>query len=192
MRDKDVRAAVMQKLTADYAKDCNTRIVQEMGIWSGSVRIDIAVINGELAGIELKSDRDTLARLPLQADLYSRVFDRLVLVVGSRHAAKARECIPDWWGITVATQGVSGIVLDPIQLPSTNPSPDPYLVAQLLWKDEALAVLEQMNLAKGWRNKRVKEIHQHLASVLSLADLGKCVRAALKRREDWLRQSRLP
>jgi hypothetical protein len=68
-----------------------------MGIWSGSVRIDVAVINGELTGYELKSDRDTLERLPLQAELYSRVFDRLILVVGKRHAKKAIEHIPEWW-----------------------------------------------------------------------------------------------
>jgi len=189
MRDKDVRAAVWQKLTAEHAGDDNTRLVQEMGIWSGSVRIDIAVINGELSGFELKSDRDTLQRLPLQADLYSRVFDKLVLVVGSRHAMKARDYIPEWWGIMVATQDFSGTALAPLREGSTNPSPDPYLVAQLLWKDEALWVLESMDMARGWRTKRIKEIHQRLAAELPFSDLSEQVRAALKRRVGWLGNS---
>jgi hypothetical protein len=80
MRDRDVRAAVLRKLAAVYGNDANTRIVQEMGVCSGSVRIDIAVINSELWGYELKSERDTLERLPSQAKLYNRVFDRVTLV----------------------------------------------------------------------------------------------------------------
>ena len=76
MRDLDARTAIRRQLHAAHSADPDTRIVEEMGIWSGSVRIDIAVINGELSGFELKSDRDTLERLPNQADLYSRVFDR--------------------------------------------------------------------------------------------------------------------
>ena len=48
MRDRDVRAAVRQDLDARHGGDTETRIVEEMGIWSGTVRIDIAVINGEL------------------------------------------------------------------------------------------------------------------------------------------------
>ena len=56
MRDIDVRRAVRKKLGEQYAHDPDTRIVEEMGIWSGTVRIDIAIINGELNGFELKSD----------------------------------------------------------------------------------------------------------------------------------------
>ena len=56
MRDRDVRCAVMAYLDRLHAGDADTRVVQEMGIWSGSVRVDIAVINGELHGFELKSE----------------------------------------------------------------------------------------------------------------------------------------
>ena len=79
MRDLDVRTAVRAQLVAAHADDDNTRIVEEMGIWSGSVRVDVAVINGELAGWELKSARDNLRRLPQQAELYSQVFDRMTI-----------------------------------------------------------------------------------------------------------------
>jgi hypothetical protein len=189
MRDKDVRSAVWQKLTEEYAGDASTRLVQEMGIWSGSVRIDIAVINGELCGFELKSDRDTLDRLPLQAEIYSRVFDRITLVVGSRHAMKVCEKIPDWWGVVVAHQSASGIALDDFRETNRNPSPDPFLVAQLLWKDEAISVLESLSLAKGWRSKRIKDIHQRLATALPFEELGRQVRTVLKQRDGWLRQT---
>jgi len=160
-----------------------------MGVWSGTVRIDIAVINGELAGYELKSDCDTLERLPFQASLYSRVFDRVVLVVGSRHAQKASAHVPDWWGITIATQDGADTVLRQSRRPRKNPAPDPYLIAQLLWKDEALAILHSFGLAKGWRNKRIRAIHQQLSEQLPSTTLRFEVRQALRVRSEWLRNS---
>jgi hypothetical protein len=189
MRDSHVRAAILRRLDRDYRDDPNTRVVEEMGLWAGSVRVDIAVINGELSGIELKSDRDTLQRLPFQAEVYSRIFDRMELVVGSRHAEKAKSQVPDWWKITVATDNDGMIGLETIRLGDRNLMPDPLLIAQLLWKDEALAILETKGLAKGWRSKRTKLIHQRLASELPFAELSESVRATLKRRDGWLRQN---
>jgi hypothetical protein len=186
MRDPDVRSAVLARLNEVHANDANTRIVEEMGVWSGSVRVDIAVINGELTGVELKSDRDTLRRLSLQVDLYSRVFDRMELVVGERHMAAALSRVPTWWEITIATMAQGGVALELFRAGQRNSNPDAYLVAQLLWKDEAICLLEKFDLAKGWRSKRVKAIHQRLADELPYATLAESVRLALKRREFWL------
>lgn len=189
MKDKDVRIAILGELYKQYQSDVGTKIVQEMGIWSGSVRIDIAVINGEMIGYELKSDKDTLDRLPLQAELYSRVFDKVNLVVGEKHADKAKGLIPEWWGIIVAAGMTEGVQLDKFRAPSPNPSPDPYLVAQLLWKGEAIEILEVYELAKGWRGKRIKDIHTRLATELPFEELAANVRSVLKRRQGWLGQS---
>jgi hypothetical protein len=175
-------------LVADYHGDETTSIVEEMGLWSGSVRIDIAVINGKLSGFELKSDKDNLNRLPLQAEIYSKVFDAVTLVVGSKHAAQAWKHIPEWWGVMVATQSGSVVSLEPIREAKKNPSPDPYLVAQLLWKDEAIAVLDAHGSADGWRSKRVRAIHERLAHELPFEELAASVRVALKQRDQWLRQ----
>ena len=132
MRDFDVRSALLRHLRDVHAGDSLSLIVEEMGIWSGSVRIDVAVINGELTGFELKSDRDTLQRLPLQAKIYSRVFDRVELVVGSRHLREARKIIPRWWGVKRATQKDGFVLLESVREAKINPLPDPYLIAQLL------------------------------------------------------------
>jgi hypothetical protein len=139
MRDSDVRAAVRTYLGTQYASD--SRIVEEMGIWSGSARIDIAVINGELHGFELKSERDTLARLESQAELYSQVFDRLTLVAAKRHVDKAVSKIPRWWGVTSAEFEGEKIALTPVQTAERNPNVDPLQLARLLWRSEALTVL---------------------------------------------------
>lgn len=191
MRDRDVRAAVRAKLNTKYGGDPSSRIVEEMGVWSGSVRIDLAVINGELSGFELKSDRDTLDRLPFQADLYSRVFDRVELIVGSRHADRAAKLVPDWWAITIATMKDGAVKLRSMAgYPGRkNPNPEPYLIAQLLWKDEALAVLDAHNLSRGFRSKPIKKLHERLAISLPLKTLSHEVRETLKRRpQHWLGQ----
>ncbi len=186
MRDLDVRAAVRRMLADEHVADDDTRIVEEMGIWSGSARIDVAVINGRLTGYELKSDRDTLDRLPAQAELYSRVFDEVCLVVGSRHVGKARRMIPRWWGVTVAKNVKGEVRLEPVRDCKLNPAPDPLLVARLLWRAEALAALETLDLGQGWRSKSAPELHQRLANSLTFPELSSVVRAALKARSGWL------
>jgi hypothetical protein len=187
MRDSDVRKAALTMLAARHDGDSGTRIVEEMGIWSGSVRVDIAVINGSLSGYEIKSDRDTLGRLPFQQDLYSRVFDTVELIVGRRHVDKATALVPDWWGITLATDGAGQVELAPIRPAEPNPAIDAFLVAQLLWKEEAIAVLDSCGLARGWKSKRAKLVHEHLAASLPLEQLRGHVRAALKNRTGWLK-----
>lgn len=186
MRDRDVRLAVRSHLEALHEGDFSTRIVEEMGLWSGTVRVDMAVINGELSGFELKSDKDTLDRLPVQAELYSRVFDQVTLVVGTRHLAKVGQHIPGWWGVMSALQQGDAVVLEPVRCSIRNPSPDAFLVAKLLWKEEALSLLEAKGLAKGWRSKPVAAVHSRLASELPFHELSANVRACLKRRAGWL------
>lgn len=189
MRDSDVRAAVLSTLSRCHANDANTRVVEEMGIWSGSVRIDVAVINGELSGYELKSDRDTLQRLPQQVELYGLVFDRLTLVVGTKHSEKAVAMLPEWWSVLIAFEQRGSLTLQPVKIGSANPHRDPYFVAQLLWREEAVAALEAFDLARGWRSKAVKLIHERLAAEVPLASLATHVRSALKRRPGWLGQT---
>lgn len=182
MRDSDVRHAVRSWLGVEYAHDADSYIVEEMGVWSGTVRIDIAVINGSLSGYELKSDRDTLERLPHQRDIYGHVFDYLHLVVGKRHAKDAEKLLPPWWGIKIAIDDGHGVKLLPHRLPSLNPSPNPYLIAELLSKEEAIGVLGAFGLAKGWRSKSIRLIHEGLAAELPLNELKDQVRAILKKR----------
>lgn len=178
----------MLMLASQYAGDDDTRIVEEMGVWSGSVRIDIAVINGMLSGYELKSESDTLDRLPSQIGLYSKVFDQVVLVVGEKHAPRALQAIPDWWGAMVASQMAGSVALASVRVAMQNPAPDRRILARLLWKEEALKVLESRGLARGYRRKPVPVIHDRLAGVLTYHELSFEVRTALKVRLQWLGQ----
>lgn len=188
MRDIHIRTAMLNKLRKSHCDQANVKIVQEMGIWAGTVRVDIAVLNGEMAGYELKSDSDTLVRLPLQAEIYSRVFDRMTLVVGDRHFEKAAEIVPEWWGIVKAVEHRDGIKLRQSRQSLKNRAQEPYLIAELLRKDEALLILQQFGLAAGWRSKKVRAIHERLSEELPLRVLRSKVRETLKARIGWLGQ----
>lgn len=102
LHDVDIRANLISYLLKSYAGDCSTRILEEFGICEGNVRIDLAVVNGTLNGFEIKSDSDTLERLPLQQEIYSKVFDTVVIVAGKTHCEKIETIVPGWWGIWAA------------------------------------------------------------------------------------------
>lgn len=187
MRDIDVRIAVRDRLGREHADDPTTTIVEEMGIWGGAVRIDVAVINGELCGYELKSARDTLSRLPNQAALYSEVFDRVTLVTASNHLEEALDTVPRWWGVLVATPTKTrGLHLRSRRAPRVNPAVDRLQIARLLWRSEAIEILSRGPNARGVKSASAERLAVMLSERLPLHDLRYEVRAKLKARSGWL------
>jgi hypothetical protein len=185
MNDAQIRKALKQKLAFQYKGDHQTVIVEELGILNGASRIDLAVVNGVLHGFELKSDRDTLTRLSEQARVYGAVFDWVTLVVGERHVRRAAEFIPDWWGIRVARRSAHGLTFCDLKLPLFNPSPDPFSVVSLLWRDEALDFLEEIDGATGMRSKSKTDIFSRLVARVDFNCLRERVRRCLRGRLNW-------
>jgi hypothetical protein len=186
VRDFDVRTALRRKVFARYAGDPGTRIIHELGLACGAARADIAVVNGRLHGYEIKSDSDTLERLPSQITVYGAVFDRVTLVVGERHLAKSLATIPDWWGVKVAVAGPRCAVhFREERLPLNNDGVVAIAVAQLLWRGEVLSLLEASGSAAGVRGKSRMVVWQRLVESMSLDNLRREVRAQLKAREGW-------
>jgi len=62
--DREIREYLHNTHLKHYKEDGISRVVDEMGLSSHTARIDIGVINGQLLGFEIKSDRDNLDRLP--------------------------------------------------------------------------------------------------------------------------------
>jgi hypothetical protein len=187
MWDQDVRVAVRHRLKCEHDGDEDTRIVEEMGIWNGTVRVDLAVINGELTGYEIKSARDTLTRLASQAALYNSVFDRVFLVAADRHIERANSEIPEWWGIISAISDGNAVTLRTLRCGEVNPSLDAIQLARLLWREEILSVLEACGAARGYRSASREILSVRLADVLGIDTLAAEVRARLKGRKEWLR-----
>lgn len=169
-----------------HADESDTRIVEEMGLLRGAVRIDVAAINGSLHGYEIKSERDTLARLEAQCAVYNLAFDFATIVLSPVHLDKATAAVPSWWGIWVARSTPSGIILRRHRKERRNPKIDPLTLAQLLWKDELVEVLEQQNLATGFAGKPRNAICARLVRNIDVEQIATLVRQKLKTRVNWL------
>ena len=173
-------------LLAPLFFDPNTLIVEELGLRHGAGRIDIAVINGEFHGYELKSDQDTLRRLPRQIAVYNSVLDRVTLIVTRHHVAQATEMIPDWWGIILAESLIEReITFTIIRSGTKNSSVSPIAVAKLLWRDEALQLLTELGAIDGMRSKPRRKIYSRIIELIDLPQLQDSVRNQLKSRKDW-------
>ena len=190
MHDRDVRAALHRKVLKEHHGESDTLVLDELGIRHGAARVDVAVVNGELHGFEIKSDSDTLTRLAGQVSLYNEVFDRVTLVVGCRHLTKAEQAIPDWWGTRVVTEGSrGGIYFEETRKAKTNPAINPIALAELLWRNEVVEELVELGERGAILRKPRAVLYQHLATVMELEDLRDTVRRRLKVRAGWRGQS---
>ncbi|WP_319407475.1 sce7726 family protein [uncultured Desulfosarcina sp.] len=184
-KDIDIRKSVLTELNQKYLNDSETMIIEELGLCQGDARIDVAVVNGSIHGLEIKSDQDTLKRLPGQIEIYNKTLDRVTLVVGSKHFDQAVKIIPRWWGVTLATNISNKIKLRVNRKANSNPGLDPSAVVQLIWRDEALSALKDRDLHRGFSNKPRSEIWNKLVTSLQTEELLELVREILKSRENW-------
>lgn len=139
--EREIRDALLRLLADNLVKD-GAVIYEEFRIERGMSRIDVAVIGGRMLGYEIKSDLDSFKRFSNQIHAYNRVFDEISLVCGPSHVSVAKEIVPSWWGLAVAKPCNGGLItIEVVRNASPNPKQDPFSLASLLWKDEALAVL---------------------------------------------------
>lgn len=184
--DLNIRSALKRDLIHYHTQDKKVRIIEELGIQHGTARIDIAVINGIMHGYEIKSDKDTLQRLPEQIDVFNSVFDKMTLVVGKNHLYQAINMVPEWWGIIVAKiNDNDSVIFNTIRKEEFNMNQNSISVARLLWRDEALKILERNKEADGFYSKPRDLIYKKLADLLDKKTLSGEVRETIFLRTDW-------
>lgn len=185
MRDLDIRRALHRDLARQHDGETGTLFLDEFGLCQGDVRVDVAVLNGSIAGYEIKSERDTLDRLPRQQAAYSRVLDEATLIASEKHLEAAKELVPLWWGLVAASEDGGDVRLHTLRAAARNPSLDPLALAQLLWRDEALDLLSELGLDSGIRGKPRAVLWRRLAASVSLELLRDLVRERVKARGNW-------
>ena len=179
-RDQDIRDVLIRELQNIFHDPAKDLILQEFGC--KTVRIDVAVINGALHGFEIKSDSDSLARLPLQAREYSKIFDFMTLVCGPKLVDGANAIIPGWWGLRLAKLENARVSVVDIRKPPQNPSQCNEALARMLWKKEALRCLRQNGL-KGVTSKHpAEEVWAAAATLLPTRILANEARLAIRAR----------
>ncbi len=186
MNEADIKKALYVSEVQKLCKaDPSTRIVEEFCILGGKVRVDLAAINGQLHGYEIKSSVDNLNRLPRQQEYYNRIFDKITIVADEKHVLKAVKLVPPCWGLITASQGATGTVLKEIWPARQNFGVDAAALVQLLWRDEALSVLKVNGLGRGMSGKSRKYLWKVMVTHLDLKMIKSCVCNCLKYRMDW-------
>lgn len=186
MRDFIVRKAFHNSILRTEHLDSNTFVVDELGLKNGQVRADIAVLNGKLVGYEIKTERDNLNRLAPQVQAYSAIFDKAYIVAGEKHLQKVMEKIPEWWGIYAIVAEDEGVCsFRMVRNAAINTGRDAYSIAQLLWKDEVINLLEQHFECKLKKNLTKQLLYDTLIEQCDIETLAKLTLQILKHRQGW-------
>lgn len=179
--DAPIRAALRARL-ARHLQRGDAVLLEELGLCRGQVRADVTLVNGALHAYEIKSDRDTLHRLLPQAAMYAKIFDRVTLVVGARHQAAALALIPPWWGVLAALPTPRGPRLHTVRRALRNRAIDPRALVELLWLDDALALLERRGAVRGARGKPRAFVWDRVCEQYAVNEIAAAVRGHLKAR----------
>jgi hypothetical protein len=185
MRDRDIRAVLHHHLAELHLNEPDTLFVDELGLCQGESRIDIAVINGSLNGYEIKSEKDTLNRLPIQRNIYGKTLDTVTIVTSGCHLSEVLKIIPEWWGVIEVSANSGRACLEVIRDCQQNPDVDPYSMIQLLWRDEVLDELAKRGLERGVKGKPRPLLWKTLVNNLRPDEISAIVRHRLKNRLKW-------
>lgn len=184
LSDIEIREALIKKLNMQN-KNHDYRLLNELCVCDGEARVDIAVINGKFCGYEIKSDKDTLDRLPKQIESYNKIFDNMTIIVGIKYEKKIIASIPEWWGIKVAYKNkFKGISFKNIRRCKVNKDVDAMTVLELLWKEELLLLLKNKGL-RGLSNKNRRKLRDIAVENIPLKEIKDYTKKVLKTRKDW-------
>jgi hypothetical protein len=185
VNDGDIRKALDVGLRRTFETDLNVLIRHEFGVVSGQRRIDVAVLNGHLAGWEIKSDEDTLKRLPEQAESFGRVMEYLTIVTTSKHLDRSSAILPGSWGLVEAISGAGGVRLVRRRRPRINRQTDAFSLAQLLWREEVMDEVKVRGNASGLSRKSRYFVWERLVETTPKKELRELVLKRLKQHGDW-------
>lgn len=183
LREPQIREALRRWLEDAVPATAGVLLIDELGIRAGRVRVDVARVDDRLHGYEIKSDGDSLRRLPGQVCAYGEVLDRATLVTTASFLTKATTSVPAWWGLALATSDDSqAVVIEDVRPPRDNPSLEARKLAELLWHDDALALLRERGAARGLAGQRRAAAWERVAAVLHVDEIRAAVVAALRLR----------
>lgn len=186
MRDAEVRRAFHESVLKSANGSNDTIVINELGLKNGVIRADIAVLNGKMIGYEIKTESDTLKRLPAQVTAYNEVFDKAFIITTHKHLKQVKKLIPGWWGIYEIIENANGSYsFIPRRSGSCNESQNAFTIAQLLWKAEALEIASDLLQTNVKPSITKKEIYQAICEGCCRKELSKIVIRYLKQRDNW-------
>jgi hypothetical protein len=140
-RDEYVyRAAITEKVLLGVHSLRTASMLTEFRV--ADRKADLIILNGTATVYEIKSERDTLARLSHQLEAYSRVFPRLVVITAEQHVAQILEHTDERVGVFSLSDRYQ---ISTIREPVTDYSQIcPLTVSQSLRTSECCAILRKL------------------------------------------------
>jgi hypothetical protein len=181
--EADVRESLRAEVLARVSS--RAEALYEFWVPRSNERADVAVVGTAMLGFEIKTDRDTLKRLPRQVEAYSRVFDRCTLVVAERHLSAGLAIVPDWWGVVIIRSDLTPLSFCLVRSARPNRSVDPETLVRLLWRQEVRSILSEFGAEPDPRSSRAS-MWQQLLGLVDLDGLKDAVRKALLGRDPRL------
>lgn len=186
LKDFDVRRAAHDQLLAHARRCSDTLIIDELGVEHGASRVDIAVINGHIRGLEIKAEADTLCRLPSQVTAYGKVVDKATLIAAERHIPAATALLPPWWGIIAVSRTAGGSVrFRRLRTEHMNPGIDAMTLVRLLWRTEVADILRELGCDERTLRSTRAVLYTALIEAVPRTRLREIVRTTLKVRTNW-------
>jgi len=143
-RDEYVyRSAITQKILLGQHNLRTASMLSEARV--GVCKADVVVLNGTATAYEIKSERDSLARLTNQVTAYSEAFAAVNVVTSPSHVRQVLRQIPGWVGVLVLSEKYTLQVERPAVVDAART--DPLAVLDLMRVDEAHRVLRSLDIA---------------------------------------------
>ena len=143
-RDEYVyRAAISHKILMGTHSLRTASMLNEFR--AGSCKADLVILNGTATVYEIKSERDSLARLANQVDNYKRVFAKVNVIASEDHVDGVLSTVPDDVGVMCLSKRYRiSTVREAVDCPARI---CPVTVFESLRMAEAAAILKAMGVA---------------------------------------------
>jgi hypothetical protein len=179
LNEGDIKAAVIDKLFASAALS-DAVLINEMVIANWSRRADLVVANGKLHAFEIKSDFDSLRRLPGQVETYLSRFDKVTVVCTPKFTKLVRDCTDARVEIWCASKTSDGVKLSVYRRGHAANVSNKRILYGYLHKPELIALLKREG--KDVFVDMSRNQLEDLADVLSTRRIREFVLNALKKR----------
>jgi hypothetical protein len=190
MRDTDVRQALVGAVAQRVGAKPHVLVPEVDVRWSVPARMDALLVADRISGFEIKSDVDSLTRLPRQIEAYGAVVERAILVVGDRHLAAGTATVPPWWAIWGARWRNDEVVIREVRRGRLNPDLNPLAVTSFMSRDDLSEALRVRGFTR-LSTYTVDELRQVLVGNLSARETVRLARTAMLGNALWRHRSLL-
>lgn len=184
--DIDIRKTLCEELHKQLPTKFKSMIINELMV--GESIADVSVITEKNVSLfEIKSDMDSLVRLPKQVRDYDAVGDYCSLVTTDTFLQKIQDqfLIPDHWGILKASSIDGQVILESVRQPVYSPEVNPDYLAHSLWSDELIEHLTDINSLYGVKSKNNWYKSQRLIENTTTNELKRIYRNSHLKRGNW-------